>query len=107
MPTRCLRTAAALSTSLEATSRACVRSMRGTCSMQHAPRVQCMHTVPAHSACTAVHMQSRLLRLEPLTPRRGAPLDVSAQLAAVVRTQRRAMLHVQRHAAHHLAPGRF
>ena len=52
-------------------------------------------------------MQSRLLRLEPLTPRRGAPLDVSAQLAAVVRTQRRAMLHVQRHVAHHLAPGRF
>ena len=107
MPTRCLRTAAALSTSLEATSRACVRSMRGTCSMQHALRVQCMHTVPAHSAYAAVHMQSRLLRLEPLTPRRGAPLDVSAQLAAVVRTQRRAMLHVQRHAAHHLAPGRF
>ena len=68
---------------------------------------QCLHTVPAHSACTAVHMQSRLLRLEPLTPRRGAPLDVSAQLAAVVRTQRRAMLHVQRHATHHLAPGRF
>ena len=106
MPTRCLRTAAALSTSLEATSRACVRIMHGACNMRRACTVHA-HSACAHSACTAVHMQSRLLRLEPLTPRRGAPLDVSAQLAAVVRTQRRAMLHVQRHVAHHLAPGRF